>query len=44
MQAPYEEITRERYLEMVGKLDDLEIKLASHEAEDKFCDGEACTI
>ena len=43
-QAPYEEITKERYDSMVSKLKDLEIKLASHEADDKFCDGEACLI
>ena len=43
-QAPYEEITKERYDSMVSNLKDLEIKLASHEADDKFCDGEACLI
>jgi len=43
-QAPYEKITKEQYEEIVNKLQDMDLRKIDHEADDKFCDGEACTI
>jgi hypothetical protein len=44
VQAPYEEITKEVYEEMVNNLKPLNLDDSTHEAEDKFCDGDTCTI
>jgi len=44
VQAPYIEITKEQYIEMTSKLKHLDLSGAVHEADDKFCDGDTCTI
>ena len=44
VQAPYIPITKETYEEMSSKLTKLDLSNSIHEAEDKFCDGEACEI
>lgn len=43
-QAPYIKISEETYLEMVANTKPLNLSTATHEAEDKFCDGETCEI
>jgi hypothetical protein len=46
-QAPYEEITKEKYEDIIRNIDfDYDFNQADivHDKEDKFCDGEACTI
>ena len=46
-QAPYEEITKERYEEIIQNINfDYDFNAANivHDKEDKFCDGEACEI
>lgn len=42
--APYETITEEEYNEYSSKLQPINLDNSIHEAEDKFCDGEACSI
>jgi hypothetical protein len=44
VQAPYEEITQTKYEEMIKNLKPLELNSVLHETEDKFCDGDVCTI
>jgi len=44
VQAPYVEITKNEYESMLKVLKPLDLSLATHEAEDKFCDGETCEI
>lgn len=43
-QAPYIQITKEEYEEMSSKIKPLVLNFNTHEAEDKFCDGDACEI
>ena len=43
-QLPYEEISRETYLEMLSNLKPLVLTGNTHEAEDKFCDSDTCMI
>jgi ribonucleotide reductase alpha subunit len=46
-QAPYEEISEQEYEEMRRDIKPLQAQNGSrlqHDQEDKFCDGEACTI
>ena len=43
-QAPYITITKEEYEEVTSKLKPLILTNAVHEAEDKFCDGDTCTV
>lgn len=44
-QAPYEEITREQYEEIKAKTKPISSgAYIEHEADDKFCDGEACEL
>ena len=44
VQAPYIEITEEEYQRLKANLTPLNLDVSRHEAEDKFCDGEACEI
>ena len=44
VQAPYIEITEEEYKRLKANLTPLNLDVSRHEAEDKFCDGEACEI
>jgi hypothetical protein len=44
LQAPYIEITEEQYLEMAGRIREMDLSGASRELEEKFCDGETCTV
>ena len=44
VQAPYITITKEEYEKMSSKAKPLDLSNSKHEAEDKFCDGEACEI
>lgn len=42
---PYEEITETQYQKMISKITPLPLlNNVEHEAEDKFCDGEACLL
>jgi len=41
---PYEEISESEYYNYSSKLKSLDLSKTRHEAEDKFCDGEACSI
>lgn len=43
-QAPYVTITKEQYEDMMSKISTLDLCDSRHEAEDKFCDGDVCTI
>ena len=43
-QAPYIAISKEEYQDLKENIKPLIIKTSFHEAEDKFCDGEACTL
>ena len=43
-QAPYEEISEERYIELSSKIRDLDAKDATHETTSRFCDGDTCMI
>lgn len=44
-QAPYQEITRETYLQAVNKLTTLDLAgIGTNEAQDMFCDGDKCQI
>jgi ribonucleoside-triphosphate reductase (thioredoxin) len=42
--APYETITKEEYEALSAKLTPIDLSLSSHEKEDKFCDGDSCTV
>ena len=44
IQAPYIEITKQRYEELTNQIKNLDLDEAQHEADDKFCDGEVCEI
>jgi len=44
IQAPYEEITKERYEEMHSKITELIIEDSTNEVQDEFCDGELCEV
>lgn len=44
VQAPYEEISPERYAKMVAKLKPLDLSGAHVDQEDKFCDGDKCAM
>ena len=44
VQAPYIEITKQEYEEMISKVSYIDLTNAQHEADDKFCDGDTCTI
>ena len=43
-QAPYITISEDEYISMTQNLKPLMLKASYHEAEDKFCDGDACTV
>lgn len=43
-QAPYIEITKEEYEQYVKKLKKIKFDEDSHEIEDKFCDGDSCSL
>lgn len=43
-QAPYEEITEEEFYERASKVNALVLGGNTHEVDDKFCDGDHCTI
>lgn len=43
-QAPYIPISKERYEVMIQDIRSMDLSASRHEAEDKFCDGEACQI
>ena len=43
-QAPYIKITQEQYEEMAAQIRPLKLNVATHEVDDKFCDGDTCTI
>jgi ribonucleoside-triphosphate reductase len=42
--APYETITRKEYEQMSANLKPIDLSLSIHEKEDKFCDGDQCTV
>lgn len=44
VQAPYEKITKEQFEEMNSKIKPIVIKTNIHDKEEKFCDGDVCTI
>ena len=43
-QAPYIEITAERYEELLQGLKPLDLSGNTHEVDDKFCSGDKCTV
>jgi len=43
-QAPYQEITEGQYLDMVSRLQPLNLSEARHEVTDKFCSNDTCEI
>lgn len=45
-QMPYEEITKEEYEKRVSKIKPIEINVLNklHENDDRFCDGDSCTL
>ena len=43
-QAPYEEITKEEYEELMLKIKKVDLSKATHEVDEKFCDGEVCQL
>jgi len=44
-QAPYEEISEERYIELSQKIKPLRFKKTQvHDQEEKYCDGEGCLL
>lgn len=46
-QAPYEEITEEKYKELKNKVERIteqDLEEAVHDQDDKFCSGEACKV
>lgn len=44
VQAPYEAIDEETYLEMTKHLKPLDLSGAQHEVTDRFCSGDKCTL
>ena len=44
VQAPYIEITKERYDELVSAITPIDLSGATHETDDKFCDGDTCVV
>ena len=44
VQAPYIPIEQEEYERLISNIKTLDLSNSVHEAEDKFCDGEACEI
>ncbi len=44
VQAPYESITEEEYLERASKVNPLLLTGNTHEVDDKFCDGDSCVL
>lgn len=44
VQAPYIPITEEEYNARMQNVSELDLTLSRHEAEDKFCDGDACEL
>ena len=45
-QLPYESITKDEYLDKIENLKPLKLNGDTHDimTEDKFCDGDSCTI
>lgn len=43
-QAPYITITKEQYEEMRESITEINLSESIHEQDDKFCDGDTCTI
>lgn len=43
-QAPYETITESEYDALVSQIKPMLLETDSHEIDDKFCDGDSCTI
>lgn len=43
-QAPYESIDEETYLAMSANIRQFDLDFNTHEVDDKFCDGDSCTI
>ena len=43
-QAPYETISEDEYLQLVSQIKPMVLKQDSHEVDDKFCDGDTCSI
>ena len=44
MQAPYIATSEDEYIAMTARLKPMDLSASKQEAEDKFCDGEACQI
>lgn len=44
VQAPYIEITKEEFDKISANIKPLNLNQAQHEADDKFCDGDTCTV
>lgn len=44
VQAPYISTTKEQYAEMMKYITPLDLSTSVHEVDDKFCDGETCTL
>jgi len=42
--APYEPITEAEYLALTENLKELDLSTSRHEVEDKFCDGDSCSL
>ena len=44
VQAPYMEISADEYERLTSAVRPMQIQVSSHEVDDKFCDGDKCTI
>lgn len=44
VQAPYQTITKEEYEAAIIRLRQIDFSLARHDIEDKYCDGDKCSI
>lgn len=44
VQAPYEAITEDQYMEMTARIKPLDLSSGKHEITDAFCDGDKCTL
>ena len=44
VQAPYESIDAATYESLVSQIKPMLLETDSHEVDDKFCDGDSCTI
>lgn len=42
--APYEEISKAKYEELVANITELDLSGSEHEVTDLYCDGEACEV